>query len=233
MRIYVFWIIIGISVALLASNTQAQTPFEVGDNIVENTSAKEVLVDRPEKWNSYIGNGTFEFGFTDEESHSGKYSAYLTVLAFGDNDGVNAAIMVGHTNGYDGTKAYECEENTKYFYAFYAKAQDHTEFKDPLRLLLWCWKAGGASGDRVFPPRASVSLTSEWTRYEGSFVTPAGAKTFALGTGPYGTKAAKIEATFYLDDVYLGLTPPPPDPEAVDSSGKLAVTWGEIKALFR
>ena len=229
MRIYAFWIIIGISVALLASNTQAQTLSEVDDNIVENSSAEEVLVDRSEKWNSYIGNGTFKFGFTDEESHSGEYSAYPTVLAFGDNDGVNAAIMVGDTNGYDGAKAYECEENTKYSYAFYAKAQDHIEFKDPLGLLLWCWKAGGASGDRVFPPRASVTLASEWTRYEGSFVTPAAAKTLALGIGPYGTKAAKIEATFYLDDVYLGLVLPPPDPKAVGASGKLAATWGEIR----
>jgi hypothetical protein len=185
----------------------------------------------PDKWGRYSGNGSFEYGFTDEEAHSGEYSAYLIVLGVDNNKKrINGSILAADSNGYEGTRAYECEEDEEYFYAFYAKAEDAADFEEPLRVLLWCWKAGGASGARVFPPSAKIDLTSEWTRYEGSFVTPIGAKTFALGVGPFGpTNAAEIEAKFYLDDVYLGLKPPPPDPQPVNALGKLSATWGEIK----
>jgi hypothetical protein len=221
--------IVGILTVILAFSAEAKTIFEVPDNIVENPSAEEIAGNMPYQWGSYVGNGTFEMGFTDEESHSGEYSAYLIVLGSDDNDKMNGSILAADSNGYVGATAYECEENTEYFYAFYAKAEDHTDFEQPLRVLLWCWKAGATSDDRVFPPAARITLTSEWTRYEGSFVTPEGAETFALGIGPSAVEAAEIEAMFYLDDVYLGLTPPPPDPEAVDASDKLAAKWGEIK----
>jgi len=231
MRCSVLWIILGVSVLLSPFKGEAKTIFEVPDNIVENPSAEEIGGDMPLKWGRYVGNGSFKFGFTDEEAHSGKYSAYLTVLALGENDGLNAAIMVGDTNGYDGARAYECKEKTEYFYAFYAKAKDPNDFKAPLRVLLWCWKEGFTAKDRVFPPLTNVTLTSEWKRYEGSFVTPEGAKRCALGIGPFGRKAAEVGATFYLDDVYLGLTPPPSEkPRGVDPSDKLAALWGRIKS---
>ena len=211
------------------------------DNLSDNPGAEEVAGDKPKGWNHYRGAAATIMGHTTDEAHSGERSAYLTVTQYTQRvpdltDYVSGAIMFGDADGYTGANGFELEGDTEYYYAFWTKAKDAGDFKTAcLHVRLLCWVGGVGNANRQLENAEGFPIkpTEEWTLYTGTLTTPADTRTGVLRFHVGGNnKPVELGGTFYVDDAYLGLTPPPDSitgPQAVDSTGKLATTWGGIK----
>ena len=230
----IFLVLIAIGPALAADD----------GNLSENPGAEETIDNViPTGWGHYTGAGTSDWGRTEEEFRSGDASVFLTVTGYYQQapqyvDWVNHGVLFGQSDGYNGPDAFSMEEDTEYYYAFWIKAEDAGDFNEPcVHVLLRGWAGGTASEHRVGTDEiegSPIKPTEEWTLYTGKLTSPGGdLKTGALFFQISGNNGpCKLGATFYVDDAYLGLDPPPESITgklAVEPTGKLTSAWGGIK----
>ncbi len=155
----------------------------------------------PKGWGCY-DNTPAEVGVSDKIYHSGKCSAYLKIIKFKGDDRVNTAITVGKTRGYNSPDAIVVKPNTKYYYSFYIKGGGFTR---KINVIPWGFKADGTGRDRKFTS-VGVVPTEKWTHHVGSFTTKAETGRVVLMFHVYAKqdRGAKMNAIFFIDDVYLG-----------------------------
>ena len=151
----------------------------------------------PNHWGYYVGGGRGLWGRTEEEAHSGKFSAYLKATAH-SRGSLNIALVAGESNGYSGPDAYPAEPGATYQYSFWTKG----DFKS-VGLVLMTWntekadmKARGHENLMKFSP------TEEWERHEGEFTIPEDTKKFVLMFKVYldGLGSEDL-GVLYVDDV--------------------------------
>ncbi len=202
-------------------------PQEVSaENMVENPGGEEVEHELPKGWGSYTGAGKCRLR-TSEEHHLGQRSIELETTEWyewgGGRRSINCAVMAGRTNGFTGQKAPEIAPFTKYYFSFWLKG-DWPE----VTVSFVGWSGTGQSAaDRVMAKTTlePFAPTSDWKRYQGSFVTPATAVRGALkiGISKFEDEGAKL-GTIWIDDLFVGRRPapegvppqpPPPPPPAL------------------
>ncbi|MCK4625391.1 MAG: hypothetical protein KAV00_08785 [Phycisphaerae bacterium] len=173
-------------------------------NIAHNAGAEKVGADKlPEGWSQYR-NTPAEVGRSEKVYHSGKSSAYMKITTFRGNDTVNAGMAMGLTSGWDtgSEKAIPVKPNTKYYFSFYIKGGG---FARKINVVPWGFKADGTGRDRKFPA-VGVVPTEKWTHHVGSFTTKAETGRVVLMFHVFAARDrdAKMNAIFFVDDVYLG-----------------------------
>lgn len=139
----------------------------------------------PTGWGMYTG-GSWDDGVLSlsDDAHSGKFSAMLTTRKFYLDPAtakptfIGLKLMQGHSNGYDGARAYAAKPSTTYHFTFWLKG-DVPEVK----LQAVSWKTEEAKADdreELGTTLAVVKPTDAWERYKGSFTTTAATRRFAL-----------------------------------------------------
>jgi hypothetical protein len=176
-------------------------------NVVPNPGAEEVRDGRPAGWGLYVGAGKARLG--NAPGRNGGLSARLTATDwYVWPDGrrtINVAIVVGDSDGYDGMNALPLQPLRRYWFSLWLRGS-----APAVKISLVTW---GPKGDRDSRGGSDLIGTfaapEEWTRYEGSFVMPAGAARAALKIaidGQEGQGGGLGE--LYVDDVYLGAGKP-------------------------
>ena len=145
---------------------------------------------------------------TDERSHSGRHSVYMTITGHDERSITNNALTLGPTAGYSGAAAFDVQPKTTYYFSFWLKGRD---LKRPLSILAQGWKEPvdrAASRQDLQTTLQPFLPSDEWQRYEGSFATAADTRKVALFIRVYANRRDAPEgATIWVDDVFLGRAP--------------------------
>ena len=154
---------------------------------------------QPKHWGYYRGAGSGLWGRTQQEAHSGKFSAFLKGVA-SERGALNIALVLGDSDGYSGATAYPAQAGAQYEYSFWAKG-DFREMS--VRLMTWTTEAAPQKV-RQYKRLMSFVPTTDWKEYEGRFTMPPDAKTFVLLFRAYlQIPAGENIGALYVDDVDL------------------------------
>lgn len=178
-------------------------PESAGLNMLPNPGAEEVREDRPVGWGLYVGAGKARL-----DSAPGRNGGLCARLVASDwyvwPDGrrtINVALIAGDSDGYQGTNALSLQPMRRYWFSLWLKGTAPT-----VKIAVVTW---GPKGDR--DSRGGSDLIStfaappQWTRYEGSFLMPAGAARAALKIAIDGQEAQGGGlGELCVDDVYIG-----------------------------
>ncbi|RLF35092.1 MAG: hypothetical protein DRN03_05755, partial [Thermoplasmata archaeon] len=159
--------------------------------------------DVPEWWGYYLGAGEGVWGRTSSEAHTGNYSAFLKGVAYEGGNWINIGLIAGKSDGYSGADAYTAIPNTTYNLSFWMKG----DFKRiSVYALTWNTENGSSSGRKwVSTSLGWINPTNTWTKYEGTFTTPADAKKFVVMFRAYGNSTEENLGTIYVDDVNVNI----------------------------
>lgn len=139
-----------------------------GREIAVNPSATELdtKTKMPVGYGIYLGDGTKESG----QGHPGRTDencVYLKALKAGPQM-MNAALMIGDTDGYQGVKALEGRIGETYTVSFWVKGTAKA-----IKPSVLYWLADPASADnRLYAGidgLSTISANAEWTQYSGKF----------------------------------------------------------------
>jgi len=180
-------------------------------NIAPNAGAEDVADGRPATWGLYKGAG--DGVLTVAEGRTGKSAGKLSATRMHDwqdgRESINIAMMIGQTNGFDGSQAPPVLPLHKYYFSFWAKGT-----APRVVVGFTTWSEGWTSQSRGQPrgDLEPIKATAEWTRYRGSFITPANARRGALKIGIEGfVSEGGGLGELLIDDVYVGRGRPETD----------------------
>ena len=154
---------------------------------------------QPKHWGYYRGAGSGLWGRTQQEAHTGKFSAFLKGVT-SERGALNIALVLGDSDGYSGANAYPAQAGARYEYSFWAKG----DLKGiSLRLTAWANDAA-TSRERQHKGLMSFVPTQEWKEYQGQFTMPSGARKFVLLSRAYLKVAPREDiGVLYLDDLHV------------------------------
>jgi hypothetical protein len=175
-----------------------------GVNVIPNPGAEEVKDGRPVGWGLYLGAGKARL--SSAPGRDGGLCARIEATEWYPwPDGrrtINVALMIGDSDGYQGTNALSLQPMRRYWFSLWLKGTAAT-----VKIGVVTW---GPTGDResrggVGELVGAFAAPQEWTHYEGSFLMPAGAARAALKIGIEGQEGAGgVLGEVCVDDVFLG-----------------------------
>ncbi|MDD5688232.1 MAG: carbohydrate binding domain-containing protein [Elusimicrobia bacterium] len=197
---------------------QAEKSKNTSGNLIRNPGAEDDI----DWWSSFIPyQNAISWGTTDKEAHTGKKSAYLVLLNCNviPDDMIlskpffEAGLIVGKSTGTYyrciAPEGYQVKPNTKYYFSFWLKGKG---FTGGLSVVPWGFDDNGSSCDRFIKSTLDKKIVTSdyWTEYKGYFTMKETTKKIVLVF--YVNAKDNIDATqgatFYVDDVYIGLTEP-------------------------
>ncbi len=200
-----------------------------GVNLVTDSGAESItvsdnkLAELPPGWGKHVGNGRAKFGVTSETSHSGKNSAYATLTKWGKNrkgdPDANFGIMLGKTNGGNGSEALPVEPDSTYCFSFWMKGNLP---RVSVRVFTWKSPEANVKSRKInHPVKEPVNLyidgaamkqptlrrgigikpdPDKWHQYQGTFLTGPETTRAAVRIGISYPKNMKIGDIIYIDD---------------------------------
>ncbi|MFH1007945.1 MAG: hypothetical protein V1800_10665 [Candidatus Latescibacterota bacterium] len=172
----------------------------------------------PTWWSYYLGSGKADWGRTETEAHSGKYSAFMRGAAYGETgQDIHVGLMAGKSEGYTGPEGYPILPGTAHSFSFWMKG----DFSR-IGVFALCWRTEEAAGsDRVWVPLDGTDVltsplevqqftmsqdlvpTDAWTEHTGTFTPPADAKKFVLIFMASGAGGSENLGTIFVDEVVV------------------------------
>ena len=161
-------------------------------------------------WGMYSG-GTPDDGriFAARIAHSGRRSAALEAVKFyvdpktGKPAYVGLALVQGDSDGYTGNRAYVAKPNTTYRLSFWLKGDIPS-----VNVGVTGWKSDtAAKKDRqtIGTSLGAIKPSLDWQRFEGTFVTKADTRRFAIRFNVFGKPGNfPLGSKVFVDDVWLG-----------------------------
>ncbi|MDD5688269.1 MAG: hypothetical protein PHE88_10605 [Elusimicrobia bacterium] len=208
----------GWSIGNKSSKQKTTTQREKMVNNIEQKNASSNLIKNPgaedgkEWWsmNSCYGPEEQEWGISDKEAHTGKNSVYLKLKTA---SGAYCCTLIAGKISPEGTapEGYKVQPNTKYYFSFWIKGSG---FSKALIPEIQGYDETGENRSKtmrtvITSEKKVVFPKDTWTQYKGYSVTKETIKRAVIGIFFYANKdKAKEGATYYIDDVYLGLTEP-------------------------
>ncbi len=182
-----------------AQSTEKETE---DSNLVKNPSAENVKYNYPVGWGKGRASGKFEWGVSEEEKHSGKYSVYVKLKEFfEDKKGAKKGFGGGITLG----KGIVFKPDTEYKFSFWMKTT-----APYIRIWTNQFKA---EGKPLYSQRTSLGVhlkptDEEWHEYTGKFVTAANVNSIVLCFYLHGREkqwasnpGIPLGTVMYIDDV--------------------------------
>ncbi|MGQ9729756.1 MAG: heparinase II/III domain-containing protein [Candidatus Zipacnadales bacterium] len=141
-----------------------------GDNLAPNPSLAEGKVDQPPPgWGMYLGDGSAEYKVATPGRTDGT-CAHFRARKPSDEGKMNAALLIGESNGYQGQNALRGVMGGNYRVRFWMRG---TAPKVTVGIVTWPHDATSAE-DRKHTNFLTVTPTDEWVKYEGEIALPSG-----------------------------------------------------------
>lgn len=161
----------------------------------------------PEGWGAYSGAGHITVLTSVERPHSGERAVRATISDYYEEfedrpHSINAALMVGDTNGYHGPDALEAQPGA-YRLTMWLRGT-----VPQIEVSVAAWTSPEATrADRTFfdTQPSELPVTDEWTRHELTFELPDGIARYAPRLSLAGQKAGGYDLGdwFEVDDLSL------------------------------
>jgi len=161
-----------------------------------------------QSWGCYPSCGFCTWGVTDKEAHGGKYSAFLAVDGSDSRGVTELNLCLGQTDGRSGKYAFVAKAKTTYYFSFWLKGNPAPSAVY-VRWLGWKTEDGSMDADKRewrdtnLIGKGGIVPGTEWKKYEGTFMTTADTKKFAMRIQIPVQAAAQKGQTIYVDDVEI------------------------------
>jgi len=142
-----------------------------GENVAPNASALDgATAGKPEKWGMYSGDGSSEYA-SAAPGRDDAACARFAALERHENGRMNAALIVGESDGYRGPNAIPGVLGATYIVRFWLRGEGVS-----VNVGAVIWPNDPSSpNDRVHRGMSRVTATDEWTQHETSFTLVGGA----------------------------------------------------------
>ncbi len=173
-------------------------------NLLANPSCEKVKYAYPVGWKKALSSGKFEWGVSEEEKHSGRYSAFVKVKGYYTDKNGTKFLGGGVATGM---VSANIKPNTEYKFSFWMKTTS------PYVRVWSSQLSANKKKNRYAVPTSADWLKpvdSKWHKYSGKFITSSEINAISLSFYITGRKekwgrnsGIPLGSIMYIDDVAL------------------------------